>query len=78
MKGEANCRQEACPDEGRALQDAATATAAFEAIARSAPEVAAVAAESCLCISLWSEYGSQGTEICRVVDGQVEWKAKLR
>lgn len=63
-------------DERRALQDAERAQATFEAIARSSPEIAALASDKQIRVSLLSEYGANGVEICRITSGEVEWKGK--
>jgi hypothetical protein len=63
-------------DEVRAQRDAEHALARLEALARLAPEVAAVATDKPVHVRLISEYGPRGFEICAVAGGQVEWKVK--
>jgi hypothetical protein len=63
-------------DEVRALQDAERCLAGFEALARLSPELAGLAAERKVRVSLITEYGNQGFEICQVADGRVLWKVK--
>ena len=63
-------------DEEQALRDAARAMGSFEEIVRSSPEIALIACEARLSVTLLSEYRSRGVEICRVTDGQVEWTAR--
>lgn len=63
-------------DEIRALRDAEQARTAFEALARSSPEIAALASDKQIHVSLLSELGGGGVEVCRVTDGQVDWPSK--
>jgi hypothetical protein len=63
-------------DEIRALRDADNARAAFETLARSAPEIAVLVADKQVQVSLLSEFGGNNYEVCRTVDGQIEWQIK--
>jgi hypothetical protein len=65
-------------DEVLALRDAERARAGFEALERAAPELASAAADRKMRVSLLSEYGASGFEICRVAEDQVEWKVKSK
>lgn len=63
-------------DDVRVHQEVDRAKAAFETLARISPEVAGFADNHQLRITLFSKYGTKGFEICRVVDGKIEWKTK--
>jgi hypothetical protein len=61
-------------NERQALQEAERAQATFAEIAKLSTEIAALASEKRQRISLISEFGVRGVEICQVTDGLVEWK----
>jgi hypothetical protein len=63
-------------DELRVQRDVKRAQENFQALARLIPEVAGVALDRKLRISLVSKFGAEGFEICQVADGHVEWKVK--
>ena len=63
-------------DEIRAQREAERLQARFEALTRLSPEVAGAAQDKALRVSLISEYGARGFEICQVAEGRVEWKIK--
>ena len=69
----ASCRADEL-DEARALQDGERARKQFERVVGASPEIAALALDRTLWISLLTDYGAKGAEICQMKDGQVEWR----
>jgi hypothetical protein len=64
-------------DEVQALQDAERAVKGFGALLNLAPEIGSVANDRALYVSLVSEFGERGVEICHVgPEGQLEWKIR--
>ncbi len=63
-------------DEMQVHREVERARAGLEALARCAPEVAGITSGRRLRVSLISEYGANGGEVCRVTDGHVEWMNK--
>jgi hypothetical protein len=63
-------------DEIRALRDAEQTRSAFESLARSSAEIANHAADKQVQVSLLSEFGGKGFEVCRVIDGEVAWQRR--
>jgi hypothetical protein len=60
-------------DEIRALRDAEQARNAFESLARSSAEITNLSSEKQVQVSLLSEFGGKGFEVCRVIEGEVAW-----
>lgn len=71
----ASCHAEEV-DEVRALADADAAKGAFDRLAGLSPELAAIAADKVLRISLISEFGVNGFEIGQVVEGKLSWSIR--
>jgi hypothetical protein len=63
-------------DEARVLRDAEQAQACLENLARLSSEVAAAVHAKKVRVTLMSEFGARGKEICSVADGRVEWQMK--
>jgi hypothetical protein len=66
-----------CPpemlDEAGARREAGRAVQAFAQLASAAPEIGAVAGDRPVCVTLITEFGERGVEICSVNGEQVEW-----
>jgi hypothetical protein len=63
-------------DDVRVSQDVERVKAVFETLTRLSPELAALSADKKLSVSLVSEYGTKGIEICRVGEEGINWKVK--
>ena len=63
-------------DDGQVMRYVEHAKRVFEKLTRLSPELAAIASDKTLRISVMSDYSERAIEVCRFVNGRIEWKVK--
>src|SRR5262249_32784125 len=61
-------------DEQFVMREVSRARSMLEKLTRASPEIAAMASDGTLRISIMSEFTERGFEVCRIVNDTIDWK----